>query len=339
MFPALFRIPIPSWFPEWMTPAGGYFPIRMFGVMVILGFLAGTWIITWRLRRVGIVRSRAGSELSTATGTLTKEDVFDFCFYLLAVGILGSRLLFVFQDWSRDPEAWRGGLFKIFKIWEGGLVWYGGFALSAVFAFIWLALKKLPVLKMTDAAALGVALALAIGRWGCFCAGDDYGRVIQEPVLQADGTPALDLEGAPRMQPVTDAAKAPWYAIQVPKSAGPDDWRSQYCETPSHFREPKWLHPVQIYMSLKNLVVLGALLLVASRARRDGMITAGYLLLYPVGRFVIEFWRGDEDRGINLLDTGLSFSQFFGIFVFLAGLFVLRRARAEPPGPAAQAAG
>lgn len=336
MFPALIRIPIPDWFPAFLTPEGGSFPIRMFGVMVILGFLAGTWLITRRLRAVGIIREGAGAGLTAEPGHLTKEEVFDFCFYLLAVGILGSRLLFVFQDWQEHPEAWRGGLFKIFKIWEGGLVWYGGFALSAVFAFLWLALKKLPVLKMTDAAALGVALALAIGRWGCFCAGDDYGLPILAPVVAEDGTPALDLEGKPKMEPVTDAAKAPWYAIRVPTREDLD-WRYAYTEFPRSWGG-RYVHPVQLYMSLKNLVVLGALLVIAKKTRRTGMITASYLLLYPVGRFIIEFWRGDEDRGVDVMGTGLSFSQFFGIFVFLAGLFVLKQVRTLPQEPPAAAA-
>ena len=42
----------------------------------------------------------AGTELGSHPGTLSKEEVFDFCFYLLAVGILGSRLMYVIQNFS-----------------------------------------------------------------------------------------------------------------------------------------------------------------------------------------------------------------------------------------------
>jgi phosphatidylglycerol:prolipoprotein diacylglycerol transferase len=325
MWPVLFRIPLPEFL------GGGSFPIRMFGVMVILGFLAGTWIITRRLRKVGVVREGRGSELATQTGTLTSEDVFDFCFYLLAVGILGSRLMYVLQNFG----DFRGKLLDVFKIWQGGLVWYGGFALSALFAFWWLWTRKLPVLKVTDAAALGLALALAIGRWGCFFAGDDYGKVITEVRMTAEGKPDLDPDGRPYEDPVVDAAKAPWYAIQVPKDQG---WRTEFCETPWSFREPKWLHPVQLYMSFKNFVVLGALLVIARNARRTGILTASYLMLYPVARFTIEFWRGDVDRGVDVLGTGMSFSQFFGIFVFLAGVGVLRAVKSRPMDAAPAAA-
>lgn len=330
MFPALFRIPLPEFL------GGGYFPIRMFGVMVILGFLAGTWIFVRRLRKVGLLREGA----SASPGHLTPEDAFDFCFYLLAVGILGSRLVYVFQNFGQ----FEGRGHEILYIWQGGLVWYGGFALSTLFAFWWLWRRKLPVLQITDAAALAVALGLAIGRWGCFCAGDDYGRIVMTAEIGEDGKPVLDADGRPEEVPVTDPAKAPWYAMRFPKG-GPRvpesemiDWRYAYSETPAAFQTPYYVHPVQLYMSFKNLVVLGALLVIASRSRRTGVLTASYLLLYPAARFTVEFWRGDADRDDDFLGTGLSFSQAFGILPFLVGVGLLRHVRQRPPEPTATAA-
>ncbi len=303
MFPVLFRIPL-DWFPG--VEQGTYFPVRMFGVMVILGFLAGTWIVSRRLDKQGVMKS---------------QDTFDFCFYLLAMGILGARVLYVLQNF----DEFKGKFLSVFAIWEGGLVWYGGMVASTLFAFWWLWKKKLPVLKVADAAALGVCLALAIGRWGCFCAGDDYGTKI----TAQDGTP------------ITSKEFAPWYAIQVP-SADPDDWRYKiehvngmvrsYCETPREFRAPYFLHPVQLYSSIGNLAVFAILLLLVARiAKRPGIIAAWYLFLYPVNRFIVEFWRGDEDRGVNVLGTPLSFSQLFGIPIVLLGVVVLKAALAAPP--------
>jgi phosphatidylglycerol:prolipoprotein diacylglycerol transferase len=304
MFPVLFRIPLPGFLKSWFGPeAPEYFPIRMFGVMVILGFLVGTWIVSRRLKKQGIMEP---------------QDSFDFCFYLLAVGIAGSRLLYVIQNFDppNDPEhSFRGHFFRIFKIWEGGLVWYGGMAAATVFAFWWLWRKKLPVLQCADAAALGTSLALAIGRWGCFFAGDDYGRKITAP----DGTP------------IESAELAPWYAVQFPPHSA--DWRYQYSETPHSFCAPYWLHPVQIYMSIGNLIVFLGLLVVAKKALRPGIIAAWYLFLYPVNRFIVEFWRGDADRGEDVWGTGLSFSQLFGIPMVLLGIMVLRVSLSKPPAP------
>ena len=58
--------------------------------------------------------------------------------------------------------------------------------------------------------------------------------------------------------------------------------------------------------------------------KREGEVTAWYLILYSAGRFVLEFWRGDINRGFV---GPLSTSQFMSIFTFLAGviLLVLRR--------------
>ena len=291
MFPVLFRIPLP-WGED------NYFPIRMFGVMVILGFLVGTQIVSRRLAKRGILQS---------------QDTFDFCFYLLAVGILGSRLLYILQNW--DQFGGQGKPWRVFAIWEGGLVWYGGMAASTVFAFAWLWKRKLPVLECADAAALGTSIALAIGRWGCFFAGDDYGAKIKAP----DGSD------------VVSAEHAPWYSVQFPNAGEGWRWRYQYSEAPHDFRAPNWLHPVQLYMSLGNLLVFLALLLVAKKARRPGIVVAWYLLLYPVNRFIVEFWRGDTDRGVDVLGSGLSFSQMFGIPIILLGIVVLRNALAKPP--------
>ena len=58
--------------------------------------------------------------------------------------------------------------------------------------------------------------------------------------------------------------------------------------------------------------------------KRDGEVTAWYLILYSAGRFILEFWRGDLIRGsVGTLST----SQFIGIFTLIAGivLLVLRR--------------
>ena len=57
-------------------------------------------------------------------------------------------------------------------------------------------------------------------------------------------------------------------------------------------------------------------------------MTAGlYLVLYSIGRFILEFFRGDESRGFIM---GLSTSQFIAIFLCIAGLIlVVRRRSAE----------
>jgi phosphatidylglycerol:prolipoprotein diacylglycerol transferase len=91
-------------------------------------------------------------------------------------------------------------------------------------------------------------------------------------------------------------------------------------------------------MSIGNLIVFAALLAIGRKAKRPGIVAAWYLFLYPVNRFIVEFWRGDEDRLDNVWGSGLSFSQLFGIPMVLLGIIVLRIALASPP-PARPEAG
>jgi len=54
--------------------------------------------------------------------------------------------------------------------------------------------------------------------------------------------------------------------------------------------------------------------------KREGEVLGLYLTLYSIGRFIVEFFRGDTIRGqIGILST----SQFIGIFAAAAGLIIL----------------
>ena len=62
------------------------------------------------------------------------------------------------------------------------------------------------------------------------------------------------------------------------------------------------------------------LLLIARNKKEDGQVTACYLIFYSIGRFVIEFFRGDIIRGsVGILST----SQFISIFTTVAGIILL----------------
>ena len=84
------------------------------------------------------------------------------------------------------------------------------------------------------------------------------------------------------------------------------------------------LHPTQIYLSLNALVIFGVLMWMRNRKRFDGQVLLTYGMLYSIGRFIIEFFRGDE-RGYAIPGM-LSTSQFIGLFVLgLSILFWVRR--------------
>ena len=168
----------------------------------------------------------------------------------------------------------------------------------------------LNVLRLTDLLAPSCFLGDAFGRWGCFFAGDDYGR------------------------PIADTPWFPeWLGVRFThvKSLVPLDLRG----VP--------LHPTQIYMSLKALTIALILYAVTRRKKFDGQVVGLALVLYALFRSGIELLRGDADRGqIGMLST----AQFTSVFVFAAGLLVLlmapRRTLADELGtdePAPAAAG
>lgn len=80
------------------------------------------------------------------------------------------------------------------------------------------------------------------------------------------------------------------------------------------------LFPSQIFSSGFNFLNFIVLCFLARKIKTPGKITAFYMIFYSIGRFMIEFYRGDSIRGtVGFLST----SQFISLFVALAGFFLL----------------
>ncbi|MBI4395571.1 MAG: prolipoprotein diacylglyceryl transferase [Elusimicrobia bacterium] len=132
-----------------------------YGALVALGFFLGY------LRMASLTKQNG----------LPREIAADIAWICLLSGLAGARLLYVlfnigyYQLYPID----------ILKIWQGGLVWYGGLLAAAATAAWWLRKKKVPVGLVADSAAPGVALGHAIGRLGCFMAGCCYGKACDLP--------------------------------------------------------------------------------------------------------------------------------------------------------------
>ena len=81
------------------------------------------------------------------------------------------------------------------------------------------------------------------------------------------------------------------------------------------------LHPTQVYLSLNAVFIFIFLMWLSKRKVFDGQILWSYGILYSIGRFVIEYFRGD-DRGFPV-EQVLSTSQFVGVFIFILSAFML----------------
>lgn len=148
MYPNLFSL------PDWVPILGGE-PITSFGVMMLLSFLVGGYILKFEFVRIGE----------------DPEKAWDIVLMAVIGGIVGARLYYVFLNYPRFAADPIGMLLA-----RGGMVWYGGF-LGATALVIWRIRKAgLPLGRTVDLAAPGLALAYAVGRIGCFLVGDDYGR-------------------------------------------------------------------------------------------------------------------------------------------------------------------
>jgi phosphatidylglycerol---prolipoprotein diacylglyceryl transferase len=158
MHPILFEIPKIA-FGAWVI---GPIPIRLYGLMMGLGFILGVTLAAWQARKEGV----------------SPERVMDLSVYLLLTAIVGARLLFVLTNL---PE-FAAMPWEAFALWQGGLVFYGGL-LAAVPIGIWYVKRhSLPVWKTADILAPSIALGQAFGRLGCFFAGCCYGGACSLPI-------------------------------------------------------------------------------------------------------------------------------------------------------------
>jgi phosphatidylglycerol---prolipoprotein diacylglyceryl transferase len=139
----------------------GSFHIYAYGFFIALGFIFGLMVAILKAQREGI-----------PFGT-----IIDLFFYTVLSALIGSRILFVllnFDVYRQDP-------LRIFKIWEGGLVFYGGLILAFMVALWYMKWHRLPIWKLADLISPLIALGLSFGRIGCFFAGCCYGKETSLP--------------------------------------------------------------------------------------------------------------------------------------------------------------
>lgn len=119
-----------------------------------------------------LMQCRAAKE-----GFPAKDDVLDISFSVLIWGFLGARLFYVVQNLS----YYLSYPLKVFAVWEGGLIVYGGLVVGLAGFWITLRKKKIPFWKMLDFIVPYTALSQAFGRIGCFLNGCCYGKACDLP--------------------------------------------------------------------------------------------------------------------------------------------------------------
>ncbi len=177
---------------------------------------------------------------------------------------------------------------RVFYFWQGGFVGYGAFFGILISTVVYLRVKKLPILPYVDLMALGCPLIIFMVRVGCVGAGCCYGKPTDFPIHLIFNNPA------------SDAGR------DFPGIA---------------------LHATQIYDMINAMINFGVLYVVDKRKKFHGQIVLLFFMMYALGRFLIEFLRGDSDRGI-FFGGLVSTSQIIGILIFLVAIpvyFLLKK--------------
>ncbi|MCP3874425.1 MAG: prolipoprotein diacylglyceryl transferase [Desulfobacteraceae bacterium] len=139
----------------------GKFNLYTYGLFIALGLLIAIGVSQWNAK----------------SHKITPQMITDIFYVILISGLLGARLLYVVINF----DAYKNNLLDIFKIWNGGLVFFGGFLTAVTATALYLKFKQLDIWKTADIISPGIALAHAVGRIGCFFAGCCYGRTCDLP--------------------------------------------------------------------------------------------------------------------------------------------------------------
>ncbi|MEZ4415707.1 MAG: prolipoprotein diacylglyceryl transferase [Gemmatimonadota bacterium] len=247
MRPILFQI------PEGFPIIGGA-EVQSFGILLFFSFIAAGVVARHELNRLG----EDGERMS------------DLVFWALVGGIVGGKLYFVLAN---PPQSGGRGLSALFS--GTGFTWYGGFILATLMVWIYMRRTRLPVGKTFDAIAMGMPIGILVGRFGCFLAGDDYGR----PTGSWAGVAFP--EGAP---PTTVTVLRDRFGVEIDPALV------------ARFGEVIPVHPTQLYEMVTSLVIFVLLLRLRHVPHRPGWMFGAWMGLYAVNRFLLEIVRLKSDR-------------------------------------------
>ncbi|MEO0226181.1 MAG: prolipoprotein diacylglyceryl transferase, partial [candidate division WOR-3 bacterium] len=141
MFPILIRI--------------GSIPIYSYGLMLAISFLLGIYLAQRWAKRVNI----------------DPKKIEDLGFWILIAAVIGARALYIIFH----PDEFLSDPLSFIKVWQGGLMFFGGFIGAVIASLIFLKKNRISILKTGDLIAPVVALGEFLTRIGCFLNGCCFG--------------------------------------------------------------------------------------------------------------------------------------------------------------------
>lgn len=134
----------------------GPFALSWYGIAVAVAASVGIWLTLREAQRKGL-----------PTGPIS-----DLILWVMLGGLLGARLFHVIDRW----EFYAANPMQIVAIQNGGLAILGAIFGGALMGGLVAWRRGLQVRQLFDAAAPGLVLGQAIGRFGCYVTGDSVGR-------------------------------------------------------------------------------------------------------------------------------------------------------------------
>ena len=213
---------------------------------------------------IGVMAGVAIGSYDAVKNGADLDTCLDLAIYAVIFGVIGARLYYVIFEW----DMYKDNLWEIFNIRNGGLAIYGGVIGAAVTFYVVTKIKKMSMLKFADSGVLGLLIGQSIGRWGNFVNCEAFGGY-------TDNLLAMRLN--------VENVNSSMISAEL--------WANKIVENGITYIQ---VHPTFFYESMWNLLVFAMLMALRKRLRRKGDLTCLYLLLYGLGRMVIEGLRTDS---------------------------------------------
>ncbi len=133
----------------------GDFPIAYYGVIILIGVIAGSKVAFWEAKKTG----------------QNEEMYVDFAFFAVLFALIGARIYYVIFDWDR----YKDNLLQVFNFRAGGLAIYGGIIGAVITLLVFAKKRKVSPWLMMDTGVLGLITGQIIGRWGNFVNREAFG--------------------------------------------------------------------------------------------------------------------------------------------------------------------
>lgn len=259
---------IPS--PAWSGFSVGPVTVHAYALCILAGIIAAVVLtnIRWKRRHA------------------PEGSIWDVAIWAIPFGIVGGRLYHVFSspdNYFGPGYNGHGDLWLIPQIWRGGLGIWGAVVLGVVGAWIGCRRSGVKLTAFLDAAAPGLLLAQALGRWGNYFNQELFGGPTTLPWgLQID-------PGSPNF--------------------------------PTAYVADTLFHPTFLYESLWDLAGVALLLLLDRRFHfRRGRLFWLYAMYYTLGRVWIEMLRIDDAEQITFFGVTARLNVWTSVLVFLVSL-------------------